>query len=79
MDYHLTKYDLVRFRDRIYVLDNNELKKLTLREFHAKSYSGHPRYRKTLTTVNKLYHSLNLKREVSEFVAIYLDFQHVKA
>ena len=29
---------LVRFRDRIYVPDNNELKKHILREFHAKSY-----------------------------------------
>jgi len=39
MDYHLTVNGLVRFRDRIYVLDNNELKKLILREFHAKLYS----------------------------------------
>jgi len=49
VDYHLTPDGLVRFRDRIYVQENNELKKLILREFHANSYSGHPRYQKTLT------------------------------
>ena len=47
---------LVRFRDRIYVLDNNELKKVILREFHAKPYSGHPGYQKTLTAMKKFYY-----------------------
>jgi hypothetical protein len=60
---------LVRFRDRIYVPDNSELKKLILREFHVKPYSGHPGYQKTLTTVKKFYYWLNLKKEVAEFVA----------
>lgn len=40
--YRLTTNGLVIFRDRINVLDNSELKNLTLREFHAKPYSGHP-------------------------------------
>ena len=41
VDYHLIVDDLIRFRDIIYVPDNSELKKLILREFHAKLYSGH--------------------------------------
>ncbi len=44
VDYHLTPYGLVRFRDRIFVSDDSELKKLILREFHAKPYSGYPGY-----------------------------------
>jgi len=44
---------LARFRDMMYVLDNSEIKNLILREFHVKPYSGHLRYYKTLTTVNK--------------------------
>lgn len=44
MDYCLTTYDLVRFQDRIYVPDNSELKKVTLREFHVKPYSCHLGY-----------------------------------
>lgn len=38
MDYSLTSDGLVRFRDMIYVPDNSELKKIILRECHAKPY-----------------------------------------
>ena len=78
MDYWLTTYRLVRFRDKIYVLDNSELKKVILREFHAKPYSGHPGYEKMLNIVNKFYYWLNLKKDVAEFVARCFDCQHVK-
>ena len=79
MDYHLTTNDLVRFKDMIYVLYDNELKKIILREFHVKPYSGHPGYQKTLATINTLYYWLNLKGYVADFVARCLDFQQVKA
>ena len=75
MDCHLTADGLVRFRDNIYVSDNNELKKLILRDYHAKPYLGHPRYQKTMIVVKKLYYWPNLKKEVAEFVARCLDFQ----
>jgi len=78
VDYHLTVDGLVRFRDRIYLPDNDELNNLILREFHVKPYSGHPRYHKTLTTMKKLYYWPNLKKEVVEFIARHLDCQHVK-
>ena len=35
-DYHLAIDGLVRFRDKLYVLDDSGLKKLILREFHVK-------------------------------------------
>ena len=38
MDYCLTTDGLVKFRDMIYVSNNSELKKVILREFHAKPY-----------------------------------------
>lgn len=41
MDYCLTVDGLVRFRDRIYVSDRSELKKVIFREFHVKPYSHH--------------------------------------
>lgn len=41
MDYWLTTDGLVRFRDRIYVRESNEIKKVILREFHGEIYSGH--------------------------------------
>eukprot|EP00253_Pinus_taeda_P003285 PITA_03285 len=44
VDYCLTVDGLIRFRDRIYVSDSVDLKKVILMEFHAKPYSGHPSY-----------------------------------
>jgi len=66
---------LVRFRDRIYVPDNSDLKKVILSEFHEKSYSGDSCYQKTLKTMKKLYYWPSFKRDVAEFVARYLDCQ----
>jgi hypothetical protein len=57
------------------VPDNSELKKVILREFHVKPYSGHPGYQKTLTTVKRFYYWPNLKRDVAEFVARCFDCQ----
>lgn len=58
---------MVGFKNKIYVSDNGELKKLILREFHVKSYSDHLGYQKTLIAVNKFYHCSNLKKEVAKF------------
>ena len=43
-EYHLMTDGLVRFKNKIYVSDNSELKKLILREFHVKPYLGHSGY-----------------------------------
>jgi len=75
MDYCLTKKGLVRFRDRIYVPDSSDLKKVILREFHVKTYSYHLVYQKTLTIVKRYYYWPNLKRDVEEFVARCFDCQ----
>ena len=53
--------------------DNSELKKVTLSEFHAKPYSSHLGYQKTLTTLKRFYYWTNLKRDVAEFVARFFD------
>jgi len=53
VDYCLTTDGLVRLKDRIYVLDRSEIKKVILREFHAKPYSGHPGYQKKLTAMKR--------------------------
>ena len=73
VDYHLMIYGLVRFKDMIYVLDDSGLKKLILREFYVKPYSGYLRYQKMLTIVKTLYYKMDLKKEVTKFVARWLN------
>ena len=77
LDYCLMADGLVRFRDRIYVSDNSELKKVILREFCVKPYLGHLGYRKTFT-MNRFYYWPNLKKDVAEFLVRCLDCQMVK-
>lgn len=78
MDYHLMANDLVIFQDRTYVADNNELKMVILKEFHAKPYLFHLCYQRTLTMVKNFYYWTNLKSEVANFVPICLDYQQMK-
>ena len=79
VEYCLTKDGLIIFRDMIYVRDNNELKKVILREFQVKPYLGHPGYQKILIALKNFYYWPNLKRDVAEFVAICFYCQCVKA
>lgn len=44
VDYNIKTDAFVRFRDNIYVSDNNDIKNIVLSEFHVKSYLGHTRY-----------------------------------
>jgi len=75
MHYFLSTNGLARFRDKIYVPNNSDLKKVILREFHVKPYSGHLGYHNTLTTVKRYCYWPNLKRDVSKFVARFFDCQ----
>lgn len=53
IDYCVTTNGLVRFRNRIYVMDKNDFNQVILREFHVKPYLGHQCYQKKLTKVKK--------------------------
>lgn len=56
-------------------MDNSELKKVILREFHVKPYLGHPGNQKTLTSVKRYYYWQNLKRDAIAFVVRCFDYQ----
>jgi len=62
----------------IFAPDSSELRKLILREFHVKPYSGHLGYENTLKIIKKFYYWLNMKKEVVEFVDKCLDCQQGK-
>eukprot|EP00253_Pinus_taeda_P025427 PITA_25427 len=56
----------------------SELKKIILSEFHAKPYSSHPRYQKTLMVMKKFYYFPNMKKEMVEIMARCLDCQQTE-
>jgi hypothetical protein len=55
-DLSIDKKGLLRFKNRLYILDSIELKLIVLYEVHKKSYSDHLGYQKTITTLIKLFY-----------------------
>jgi hypothetical protein len=60
-DLSIDKNGLLRFKNRLYILDSTELKITVLEEVHKKSYSGHPGYQKMIKTLRKLFYWPNMK------------------
>jgi hypothetical protein len=75
IDTSIDKKGLLRFKNRLYILDSTELKLTILEEVHKKPYSGHSGYQKTITTLRKIFYWPNMKGETSEYLARCQDCQ----
>ena len=56
------------YRDRVYVPNDDELKKSILEEAHSGSFSMHPSSTKMYYDLKTSYQWSGMKRDVSEFV-----------
>jgi hypothetical protein len=61
IDLNLDINGILRFKNRLYILDSLELKLTILDEVHKKPYVGHPGYQKMVTTLRKLFYWPNMK------------------
>ena len=77
-DFHVDDQGVLRFRGRICIPDNNELKKLILEESHRSSLSIHPGATKMYHDLKKLFWWSGLKRDVAQFVYACLTCQKSK-
>ena len=66
---------LLRFRGRIYVPPNDELRMLILREAHRAVYMAHPGVTKMRADLKPLFFSKGMKDEIVNYVARCLDCQ----
>ena len=69
---------VLRFRGRICIPDDDELKKLILEESHRSSLSIHPGATKMYHDLKKLFWWSGLKRDVAQFVYACLTCQKSK-
>ena len=67
-DFKVDGQGVLRFRDRICIPDNNEMKKTILEESHRSSLSIHLGATKTYHDLKKLFWWSGLKRDVAQFV-----------
>jgi hypothetical protein len=79
LDLSIDKNGLLRFKNRLYILDLAELRITVLEEVHKKPYSGHPGYQKMITTHRKLFYWPNMKGKITECLARCQYCQQVKA
>jgi hypothetical protein len=77
--YSLDSDGLLRFRGRIYVPPNDELRMLILSEAHRAVYMAHPGVTKMRADLKPLFFWKGMKADIVNFVARCLECQQVKA
>ncbi|KAM1302324.1 hypothetical protein ACFX2H_013265 [Malus domestica] len=70
---------LLMQENRMYVSNNEELKKEILDEAHCSAYAMHPGGTKIYHTIRPFYYWLGMKREIAEYVSRCIVCQQVKA
>eukprot|EP00253_Pinus_taeda_P014522 PITA_14522 len=76
--YELDDAGMLYFHKRLYVPNEDSLRKLILDEFHISHYTGHPGYQKMVTALRKEYYWPKMKKEVTEYLARCLECQQIK-
>jgi len=77
-DFKVDDQGVLRFRDRICIPDNDEMKKMILEESHRSSLNIHSGATKMYHDLKKLFCWSGLKRDVAQFVYSCLIFQKSK-
>ena len=70
--------NVLMFRDRVCVLEENQLRQAIMEEAHSSAYALHPGSTKMYRTIRENYWWPGMKRDVAEFVAKCLVCQQVK-
>jgi hypothetical protein len=70
---------LLRFKNRIYLPPNDELRMLILSEAHRAFYMAHPRVTKMRVDLKPLFFWKGMKADIVKYVAKCLECQQVKA
>ena len=70
---------MLYYKDRVCVLDDNDLRKAILEEAHSGSFAIHPGSTKMYQDLKMSFRWFGMKRDISEFVTKCLVCQRVKA
>ena len=65
-------------RDRVYVHDVEDIRKMVLKETHDFPYAEHSGYQKTIVAVREEYYCLGMKNDVAEYISRCMECQQVK-
>jgi hypothetical protein len=77
--YHMIDGGLLTYRNRLHILDCDDLKRFIMDEPHKIPYTGHSGYQKMITTTRKQFYWPGLKKDIANYLAKCLECQQVKA
>jgi hypothetical protein len=66
---------MLTYRNRLYILDCDDLKSFIMDELPKTPYIGHPGYQKMITTTRKQFYWLGLKKDIANYLAKCLECQ----
>ena len=70
--------NVIRFGTRLWIPNDQELRKLVLKEAHSSAYSVHPGSTKMYKDLKRHYWWDNMKKDVADFVSKCLTCQQIK-
>jgi hypothetical protein len=76
--YSLEADRLLRYRRRMYIPENGDIRSIILKEAHRALYCVHPGVKKMYADMRKLFLWVGMKRDVVHFVTKCLECQQVK-
>nr|XP_033513240.1 uncharacterized protein LOC117277920 [Nicotiana tomentosiformis] len=77
-DFTLKKEGTLFYKNRLYVPNDNELRKNILIEAHSLPYAMHPGGTKIYRTIKEHYWWSGMKKDIAEFISKCLVYQQIK-
>eukprot|EP00253_Pinus_taeda_P010499 PITA_10499 len=78
-EYEVHDAEMIYFKGRLYIPNQDQIKNLIMDEFHISHYAGHPGYQKMITAIRKEYFWPGMKKNIAEYLARCLECQQIKA
>ena len=76
--YKLEEDRILTYKNKVYIPNVEILRRNVMDNIHQPSYSGHPRYQKTIATARKQYFWPGMKKDMAEYISRCMKCQQVK-
>ena len=75
--YKLEEDGLLTYKNRIFIPNVADLRRMVTDEIHQTPYSSHPGYQKTIATTRKQYFWPGMKKDMAEYISRCMKCQQV--
>ena len=76
--YQLEEDELHTYKNRVYIPNVADLRRIVMDEIHQAPYSSHLVYKKTIATTRKQYFWPGMKKDIVEYISKCMKCQQVK-